>query len=106
VQYFKDQGEITEVTAFGPLPSEKLSFVLKSNSSNDFQVAYAGSSVTVQVPQTLCIEWTHTGLVGFSETIDIGKGEVISILVEKDFACLDASDIENEDAYPNPNLEC
>ena len=106
VRRFEEDGEITEVTAFGPLAADKLSFVLKNTSANEFQVVYEANIITLKVPATLCREWTQTGLIGFNETIETGKGKSISILVEKDFACLDGTDTENEDAYPNPNLQC
>ena len=58
------------------------------------------------MPETICTEWSETELVGFEETIDTGKRETIKLLVEKDFKCLDGTAAENEDAYPNPNVEC
>jgi len=106
VQRFGKHREIKEVISFGSFASEKLSFVLKSIPSNYFQVSYKSNAITVEVPEALCKEWTQTALVGFNETVDTDKGEAISILVEKDFACLDGTEVENEDAYPNPNHEC
>ena len=91
---------------FGPFNEDKLSFVLKASRSIDFKITYVSNTVTVEVPVAVCSEWTGTDLVGFEEVIDTGKGEAIKILVEKDFACLDGSELENEDTYPNPNLLC
>jgi hypothetical protein len=30
--------------------------------------------------------------------------QLLSLAIEKDFACLDHNDAENEDTFPNPNL--
>ncbi|MBE7172419.1 MAG: hypothetical protein INR73_17660 [Williamsia sp.] len=106
VHRFQQEKEVVEVTAFGPAHADKLSFVLKAGSSNDFSIAYQFNTVTLEVPPRVCHAWTTTELVGFEETIDTGKGEAIKILVEKDFACLDRTDVENEDTYPNPHLSC
>jgi hypothetical protein len=106
VKRFQQTGEIKEVTAFGGAAADRLTFVLKEGVAAEFQVKYEANTVTVEAPQSVCTEWTQTELVGFEELIDTGKGETIKILVEKDFKCLDGSDTENEDAFPNPNLHC
>lgn len=103
---FQESGEVREVASFGTGNTNKLSFVLKESTCNGFKVAFRSNIVTIEVPKAICDEWTNTGLVGFEEAIDTGGGERISILVEKDFKCLDGSDAENEDAYPNPNAMC
>ena len=106
VKQFEQDREIKEITSFGTEQTERLSFVLKEGTTNNFAVTYLLNTVTIEVPRTVCNEWTETGLVGFEQTIDTSKGEAIKILVEKDFKCLDGSDLENEDSFPNPNLHC
>lgn len=36
-------------------------------------------------------------------SLGVADGKVLELLVEKDFACLDGTDADNEDAFPNPN---
>ena len=36
----------------------------------------------------------------------IGSHGTLDVLLEKDFACLDRSDEENSDTFPNPNEAC
>ena len=36
--------------------------------------------------------------------VDLGSNEGPDIIVEKDFACLDLSDADNHDTFPNPQL--
>ena len=106
VLQFQEQGEVREITCFGTGSADRLSFVLKESLTKKFQIAFRLNTVTIEVPQSVCDEWTNTGLVGFEESIETGKAEMINILVEKDFKCLDGSDAENEDAYENPNVQC
>jgi hypothetical protein len=106
VLQFQELGEVREISSFGAGNSDKLSFVLKKSSRTGFKITLWSCTVTIEVPKSVCDEWTNTDLVGFEEDIDTGKGETIKILVEKDFKCLDGSDAENEDAYPNPGVEC
>ena len=106
VKQFQQTGEIKQVTSFGIQPEDKLSFVLKETPSKNYMIRYQVNMVILEVPATVSNEWTATELIGFEETIDTGRGAAIKILVEKDFECLDGSDTENEDAFPNPNLHC
>lgn len=106
VKHFQQNGKITEVTTFGGAPTDKLTFVLAEVDAPEFQVSYEACTISIMVPRLICTEWTETQLVGFEKLIGTGKGEMIKILVEKDFACLDGSDVDNEDAFPNPSLHC
>ncbi|MDQ6813595.1 MAG: hypothetical protein M3040_07665 [Bacteroidota bacterium] len=106
VKRFEQAGEIKEVTVFGREPADALSFILKKGSSGRYKVSYHSNTFLLEVPEQVCARWTSTEIVGFEEAIDTGKGATIKILVEKDFKCLDGSDLENEDAFPNPNLHC
>ena len=42
--------------------------------------------------------------VGVYADVALGDDQRLSVVVEKDFACLDRSDADNEDTFPNPNL--
>lgn len=106
VTLFKKEGAIKQMTQFGIEPGDILSFVIRKNASEEFKLKYRDGTVTVDIPEAVCCEWTDTNLVGFEEEIDTGKGQVIKILIEKDFQCLHTTDIENLDSYPNPNLNC
>ena len=80
--------------------------MLKASGSTGFKITLESNVVTLQVPAITCAEWTNSDLVGFEKQVTTGKGKMISVLVEKDFKCLDGSDADNEDAYPNPNEYC
>jgi hypothetical protein len=47
--------------------------------------------------------WCSTDLVGISESVSLGSLGSLDLLIEKDFACLDLSDEENQDTFANPN---
>ena len=46
-------------------------------------------------------EWLTTERVTFAD-----ESGTVSILLEKDFACLDNTDEDQSDNYPNPNKTC
>ena len=103
---FRQQGKLTEVTAFGPEPADQLRFVLEASSVPELTVRFEACITTVRVPRDLALQWTETELVGFSGKADTGKGSQVEVLVEKDFACLDAPEEDNIGTYPNPNAAC
>ena len=103
VKSFKQDGQITELTAFGG--DARLSFILKKGSGEDFKIDYQSDTVSIEVPEIVSNEWTTTELVGFQEEIPTGQGQTIKLLVEKDFMCMDGSDSENEDSFPNPKMQ-
>jgi hypothetical protein len=106
VSKLSEKEEVREVICFGISAANHLSFILKCSQNDNFQLSFDGNSIVVQIPDSVGAEWTSTELVGFEEHIETDEGAVVDVLVEKDFKCLDRSDIEDEDAYPNPNLHC
>lgn len=106
VSHFKQFGKVTEVIEFGPEASDQLRFSLEMYAGENLGVHFCASITTIQVPQLLGLEWVQTDLVGFSGKVDTGKGKIISVLIEKDFMCIDGLAEENEGAYPNPMANC
>ena len=105
VLHFKETGYIKETIEFGPLQEEKISFSLSSSSSETIAIQYINSQVCIYIPNALVNEWVDTEKVGISGRPD-SKGKVISVLIEKDFACLDGDPSENEGTFPNPLANC
>ena len=102
VQHFAQTGKIAEAMEFGPEASDCFSYCLEKTTGANLAVRYQANTITVEVPQALADEWTRTERVGFGEKVDTGKGRTIELLVEKDFRCLDGSDDQDTEAYPNP----
>jgi hypothetical protein len=67
-------------------------------------VAYRPGNITVSVPEGQLKKWAGSNDVGVYTEVALGDDQVLSVAIEKDFACLDLSDAENEDTFPNPSL--
>jgi hypothetical protein len=59
--------------------------------------------VAVLIPADQANTWGITDQVGIAEDISFGSLGSLVLLIEKDFACLDRSEEDNEDTFPNPN---
>ena len=97
----RETGWIEEVLEFGPSESDKLRFRIVTGEET-FAIEQQGMQISVIVPRAVIDEWTSTDMVGFEEKITTSKGRDISVLIEKDFACLDGEREDEEGSYPNP----
>ena len=105
VERFASDGEITDEIAFGA--NALRDSLQKSDTSENVHDRFDGNEIAIMVPGDLAISWTTSETVGFEVEQPIGNNEALSILVEKDFVCIDRpDDPDRGDAYPNPNAEC
>ena len=70
--------------------------------SEKLNAQFRDNTITLNLPQALGLNWHKTDQVGFSETIDLTNNGNLSLLLEKDFACLDVREEDQSDNYPNP----
>jgi hypothetical protein len=106
VKSLQEKGLAITVLALGITPESKLTFQLQKTNALDVAVTYKLHHVAVNVPIHLCNEWFNTDLVGIEANVETEQDHFVHVLIEKDFACLDASVEENEGAYENPKSIC
>jgi len=101
---FAQTGELEETVFFGPQPGAELVYALiRDGDRPGLAVEASPGRVKVLVPSAVARAWAESGQVGISGAADLGARGALSILVEKDFACIDRSDEENADTFPNPH---
>jgi hypothetical protein len=98
-------GECLEETVhFTPEASAKFTYALQQELSvSRPTVQYTENKVAILLPTDQANAWGVTDQVGIAEDIGLGNLGSLTLLIEKDFACLDRSDVDNEDTFPNPN---
>jgi hypothetical protein len=95
---------LEETIHFTPEASAKFTYTLQQEPSlSRPTVQYKENRVAILIPADQANEWGLTGQVGIAEDISLGDLGALALLIEKDFACLDRSEEDNEDAFPNPN---
>ena len=65
-------------------------------------VEFEERQVLVVVGDADIQRWLGTEEVGIYFSLGIGVHGMLDVALEKDFACLDRSDEENSDTFPNP----
>jgi hypothetical protein len=63
---------------------------------------HSNGKIAVLLPYELAKRWADTGQVGLYATMNMEGNRSLDLIVETDFACLDLSDADNEDTFPNP----
>ncbi|MGA2218836.1 MAG: hypothetical protein ABSG51_12160 [Terracidiphilus sp.] len=95
-------GRIEETIQFAPDPDAKLTYALEQTpSSQEITVRYRPQEVTVLLPAESARAWAEGEQVGIYGSVDTGSAQ-LTLVVEKDFACLDRNDEDNADTFANP----
>jgi hypothetical protein len=107
VSALQSGARLQELLCFGPEPSAHFCYTLQQGPDlNAPSVIYRNNELLVSIPPDQLRRWTTSDDVGIYAELECGTSQPISLLVEKDFACLDRSDAENADTYANPNMTC
>ena len=98
-------GGIREHVQLTPNPQDRLTYALISSpSGSKTTITYQFGDITISVPEIELRRWAGSDDVGVYADVPLGDELGLSVAIEKDLACLDRSDAENEDTFPNPNL--
>lgn len=103
VDSIRENGTVKATTGF---PSgRQFSYTLESSPASVNPAAlYADNEIKIRLPESLVQTWATTEQVSIEGEQVLDDGEKLTILVEKDFACLTPRSGEDEsDMYPNPD---
>lgn len=67
-------------------------------------ITYSDNTITVFIPLDFTTDWPANNVVGTSSHYTTEDGTEISILIEKDFKCLDDTTEDQSDNFANPKL--
>jgi len=108
VRRLLDEGRVAAVTRFAP--SQQFEYEIEQAAdAPDVVATFDGKRLLVRVPSRVVRHWAAGEEVAISAGQPTGAGGcgMLSILIEKDFECLDAPAAEaQEDAFPNPRRRC
>lgn len=100
VETFCRTGAYKETTDFG---HSMFTYVLKAKKGIDaLEASFEENTITLFLSDKKLSEWATSDRIGFSNTWDLPNGKQLSLLLEKDFACLDNTIEDQSDNYPNP----
>ena len=111
VEQFGKIGRVVETIRFGASPAAQLSYILEADGeAEQINTFFADNQITVLVPEKAARNWVESDDVSLRSEQPIENGDaenILKILIEKDFVCLDRKDDpDNSDAFPHPTGKC
>ncbi|MBK8195223.1 MAG: hypothetical protein IPK76_19150 [Lewinellaceae bacterium] len=107
VKTLGETGFLAEETRFGPTPVEVFGYALASKAGiTCLEAGFSGNRITLYIPENAAKTWFSEDRVGFENEVEVAPGITLKLLLEKDFVCLDDTDEDQSDNYPNPNTTC
>ena len=102
VETFCRDGFYEETTIFG---RNTLIYALQAKAgTTELEADFVDHRITIYVPEQELSVWANSDTVGFKNSVDWNDPTALSLLVEKDFTCLENTIEDQSDNYPNPKL--
>jgi hypothetical protein len=99
-----DTGHIEETIYFSANEQCRLTYALEHEPDLiGATLRYDSPEVAIVLPKKEATTWAEGNQVGIYATVDLGPRGTLDLIVEKDFACLDLSDADNLETFPNPS---
>ncbi|MBT8283427.1 MAG: hypothetical protein KJO86_06785 [Muriicola sp.] len=102
VEELCSKGTIEEVTHF---KNKSFVYAVKRTTKEGIYTTFEQDAITLHVDERLLDGWNHNDKVGFDYVEKIDSETTLSLLLEKDFVCLDERLEDQSDNYPNPKME-
>jgi hypothetical protein len=105
VQQFRETGVVDEELVIGGISGGSLTYRLVRGKGPVVTANIESAVLTVVIPAIEADDWTATDRVGIEGSQTNDNGTDVSILIEKDFACLTprAGDAD-ADSFPHPEI--
>ena len=68
----------------------------------ELMAEFHDNTISLLLPEKILGDWDTNDQVGFQNTLRLENGDMLFLLLEKDFACLDNTIEDQSDNYPNP----
>lgn len=66
---------------------------------------FTDNTIILKLPLSMGENWHRNAQVGFNDVMEIDQKNTLSLLLEKDFVCLDERLEDQSDNYPNPKVK-
>lgn len=99
VRQLKEKGFVEEYTRF---PTNTFCYKLMTKKGiENLEAEFLFQAITMFIPENEAKIWYDSDRITYKNTF-----EELTLILEKDFVCLDHSDEDQSDNYENPNKSC
>lgn len=106
------RAEVDRIAAGSPVvevahfPTSVLTYRLELSAENEFAADFNSGTLTVRLPKAEVTKWAGADQVSLHSEQRLADAGTLSVLIEKDFACLAPGhhrhDDDDEDTFPHP----
>ena len=97
-------GRLEETIYFAADERSRMVYALECvSNANEVGVRFDPPEIIVTLPRRKARDWAESDQIGIYRNIRLSSDRSLEVIVEKDFACLDRSDSDSQDAFPNPH---
>ncbi|MBX2922147.1 MAG: hypothetical protein KF746_08145 [Chitinophagaceae bacterium] len=83
------------------LPGKAFVYAIATTNNEALSADFIGDRIVLNMSKEMINELYNTNKVGFED-----RSGAVSLLVEKDFVCIENTEEDQSDNYPNPSLTC
>ena len=91
------------------LPDSELIYSLEVSETDGFSATFSDGKLVVTLPKADAEKWASTDEVSLLSEQPLADGGTLSLLVEKDFTCLEPGHhrdcVDDEDTFPHPSAQ-
>lgn len=104
VNLLQEKGVVEAITGFPG--GRTFRYCVESSPASVTPAAlFSDNQVTVRLPEATVLAWATSEQVSIEGELVLDDGEILNILVEKDFVCLTGRDEDESDMYPHPEAD-
>lgn len=100
VALLKKDGHYKQQTAFNG--KDFIYAVAAKENITGLQAEFKEDTITLYLPKKESLTWPDIDRVGYENKMVLNDGQILNLLLEKDFVCLDERVEDQSDNYPNP----
>lgn len=102
VEIFCKTGRFEEQTQF---PNGPFVYALQAKDTiEQMEAIFKENKIEIAISKHLITDWATNSKVGFQHIIPMANKKELSLLIEKDFVCMDEAVEDQSDNYPNPKV--
>ena len=107
IRFRLTQSEVLElgkngiISSFTQFVDRPFIYAIERTDDEVLSAAFIENRIVLKMPKLMVKDFVSTDRVGFD-----GQTGEIKLLVEKDFVCIDNTEEDQSDNYPNPNIKC
>jgi len=102
VEELCNKGRIEEVTHF---KSNTFTYAVQQSQAEGLSASMKANTITLYINEAQLQGWDTDNTVGFENVEKLDSNTELSLLLEKDFVCLDQRLEDQSDNYPNPKMQ-